>query len=113
VNARLPSGVLVGALIRRANHEGGIATVLVRGDQDAGAILVVTLDRGTNPKVWERGLGPDGKPRLLPVGPQDLVPEAEVTAYWQRRRSRDADLWVVELDIVSAERFAAETIAAG
>ncbi|MBN9940404.1 DUF1491 family protein, partial [Listeria monocytogenes] len=33
--------------------------------------------------------------------------------YWRRRRDRDPDLWVVELDIPSAERFAAETIASG
>jgi len=33
-------------------------------------------------------------------------------SYWQRRRARDPDLWVIELDIASPERFAAETILA-
>jgi hypothetical protein len=30
--------------------------------------------------------------------------------YWQNRRRRDRDLWVVELDIPHAERFVAESI---
>lgn len=113
MSSRLPSGVLVGALIRRADGAGGNATVLARGDADAGAILLLTLERGQNPRMWERGLGPDGKPRLIPAGPQDLVPESDLTAYWQRRREKDADLWVIELDIASPERFAAETICDG
>lgn len=105
--------MLVSALIRRANDAGGFATVLARGDQDAGAILVVTLDHGARPRAWERGIGPDGRTQLLAVGPQDIADDADVTAYWQRRRSFDSDLWVVELDIASAERFAAETIVDG
>ncbi|HTH28885.1 MAG TPA: DUF1491 family protein, partial [Sphingobium sp.] len=30
-----------------------------------------------------------------------------------RRRAADADLWIVELDIAEAERFAAETMCDG
>jgi hypothetical protein len=36
----------------------------------------------------------------------------DIAAYWRRRRERDPDLWVIELDIAEAERFAAETILA-
>ena len=43
----------------------------------------------------------------------DLADEAAVSAYWQRRRSFDSDLWVVELNIADAERFAAETMTVG
>ena len=51
---RLPSGVLVGAMLRRVNDAGGIGTMLARGDAQAGAILVITLERGVNPRAWER-----------------------------------------------------------
>jgi len=111
--ARLTSAVLVSALVRRVNQEGGSAMILARGDETAGAILLLTYERGAHPRFLERGLGPDGSPALLPSGPAEIADEGEVTAYWQRRRSRDSDLWVVELDIAGAERFAAETIGIG
>ena len=111
--ARLTSAVLVSALVRRVNQEGGSAMVLARGDETAGAILLLTYERGTNPRFLERGIGPDGSPALLPSGPAEVADEGEVAAYWRRRRSRDSDLWVIELDIAGAERFAAETIGTG
>lgn len=111
--ARLTSAMLVSALVRRVSQEGGSAAVLARGDETAGAILLLLYERGANPKFLERGVGPEGLPALLPSGPAQLADEGEVAAYWQRRRSRDSDLWVIELDIAGAERFAAETIGTG
>ncbi len=111
MSARLPSGVLVSALLRRVNDAGGIGTMLARGDAQAGAILIVTLDRGVMPRLLERGIGPDGKSALVPAGPSDPSP-GEIADYWRKRRQRDPDLWVIELDIPAAERFAAETILA-
>jgi len=109
--ARLATGVLVNALIRRAEGAGGGAMVLAKGDATAGAVLLLLVERGANPRFVERGLGPDGNPALIPSGPREFVDDGEVTAYWKRRRERDSDLWVVELDIAQAERFAAETLA--
>jgi hypothetical protein len=107
---RLTSAMLVSALVRRVNQQGGSAMILAKGDATAGGILFLAYERGAHPRFFERGLGPRGLPALLPSGPQDIGDEQEVTAYWQRRRSYDADLWVVELDIADAERFAAETM---
>lgn len=111
--ARLAAGVLVSALVRRVNAAGGSAMVLAKGDAEAGAILVLALERGGNPGFFERGIGPDGQPALVRSGPAELGDESAVSDYWQRRRSRDSDLWVIELDIAEAERFAAETLATG
>lgn len=107
---RLPTHLLVGALVRRANQEGGFATVLARGDRESGAILLVCSERGGLPVFLERGIGPDGTVRLLRSGPQDVADAGEADAYWRRRRARDPDLWVVELDIADSERFAAVTL---
>lgn len=109
MTARLTSAVLVNALVRRADQAGGSAMVLAKGDVSAGGILLLTYRKGTNPRFFERGLGHEGISALIPAGPQDMGDEAAVSAYWQRRRAFDADLWVVELDIADAERFAAET----
>ena len=84
--------------------------VLARGDADAGGILVLTLDRGGDPHFWERGFGPKGDMVLVAAGPSALEDAQAVGDYWQRRRSRDRDLWVIELDIADAQRFAAETL---
>lgn len=111
--ARLTAAVIVSALVRRVNSAGGSAMVLAKGDATAGAILLLTMEKGANPRFWERGIGPDGEPQVMPSGPRETADEADATAYWQRRRERDSDLWVVELDIAQAERFAAEMMGLG
>lgn len=113
MSARLPSHLLVGALLRRVNDAGGIGAVLARGDAQAGAILVIALEKGVNSGVFERGIGSAGHDDLLRVGPQIIDNEREISEYWRRRKARDPDLWVIELDIAGAERFAAETIVQG
>lgn len=110
---RLASGTLVSALVRRVNQEGGSAMVLARGDATAGGILVLTLERGANPRFFERGIGPGGESALLPSGPKEAAEERDATNYWRRRRMRDPDLWVVELDVAGAERFAADVLGVG
>lgn len=103
---RLPSGVLVSALLRRVSDAGGLAVVRARGDAQAGAILLVLEDAR---RIVERGVGLTGKTELIASGPSANSGES-LDDYWQRRRQRDPDLWVVALDIPDSERFAAETI---
>ena len=58
---RLSSEMLVSALIRRVQAEGGFATVLQRGDSMAGAVLLECVDRGVRNVILERSSRPDGK----------------------------------------------------
>ncbi|MDB5696188.1 MAG: hypothetical protein JWN21_1731 [Sphingomonas bacterium] len=102
---RLPTGVLVSALLRRINDAGGFGTVLAKGDAQAGAVLVVAVERGES-RLLERGIGPDGRSGLI-----DSTPADDLDGYWRRRRARDPDLWVIELDGADSQRFAAETLA--
>jgi hypothetical protein len=110
VSARLPSAVLVSALVRRVNDAGGIGMVRAKGDDQAGGSLLIVQERGSDARCIERGLGPDGGVALISTGPTGDSNAHEIDDYWRRRRARDPDLWVVELDIAQAERFAAETI---
>lgn len=107
---RPASQLLVGALIRRAQGEGGFATVLARGDAAAGAILLWCCEKGRFSGFLERTLTIDGRYRWQAAGPQPVGTEQEISDYVARRRARDPDLWVVELDIASVERFVAETV---
>lgn len=102
---RLASKLLVSALIRRAHDAGGSAVVLAKGDAEGGAILVLTSHRGEDQRLLERGIGPDGRITLV-----DSTPAQDLDGYCQRRRARDPDLWLIELDVASAQQFAAETI---
>lgn len=85
--------------------------MLAKGDATAGAVLIIAQDRGENPRAIERGIGPSGKTELIAVGPDGDA--RGITDYWMKRQKSDPDLWVVELDIAAAERFAAETILGG
>lgn len=105
MDGRLPSGMLVTALLRRMNDSGGMGMVLAKGDPQGGGILVIVIDADRRERVLERGLGPDGKTALI-----ESTPANDILSYWRRRRARDPDLWVVELDGAAAERFTAETI---
>lgn len=107
---RLPSGLLASALIRRVHDAGGFAAVRARGDAAGGALLLVALARDGSARLFERGLGPKGEAAVIDSTPSDASVGA-IEGYWRRRRENDPDLWVIELDVPDAERFAAETLA--
>jgi len=111
MSARLSSDMLVGALIRQVEAAGGHAMVLAKGDKGAGAILVACAERGLVHALLERVPAIDGGHEMVRCGPADAGDSSAVSDYLLRRRKSDPDLWVVELDVAQAERFAAETIA--
>ena len=93
---RLAAGMLVSALIRRAEEAGGTGMVLARGDATAGALLIQLAERGQPGPLLERRLDPQGNYRWSPTGPEA---DAERGDYIARRRRGDPDLWVIELDV--------------
>ena len=107
MEARLASSVLAAALLRRAQEEGGNGTVLAKGDPTAGAIAVILAEKGRKACVLERLLQPDGR-YSWEESRQDVQNEEQFQTFLERRRKYDPDLWILELDIASAERFAAE-----
>ena len=104
---RLASSVLVSALLRRAEADGGFGAILAKGDPTAGAIALVLTERGAHPRFFERALQPDGDYGWQ-ESRQRLADGPALQAMLDQRRRFDPDLWIVELDIASAERFAAE-----
>ena len=94
--ARLAAGMLVSALIRRAEQAGGSAMVLAKGDATAGALLIQLAERGVAGALLERRLDPEGAYRWSPTGPDDPEQRGDYVA---RRRRSDPDLWVIELDV--------------
>lgn len=108
MEGRLQSSILVNALQRRAESEGGFAAVLAKGDPTAGAVLVILAERGEKIKILERLLEGGERYAWREVGKQALANEQELQKFLERRRRFDPDIWLIELDVASAERFAAE-----
>lgn len=109
---RLASSVLVAALLRRAQDEGGNGAVLAKGDPTAGSVTVILAEKGRKVCFLERLLLPGGNYAWQRSG-QDIENEDEFGNFLARRRKYDPDIWILELDIASAERFAAEMNAVG
>mgnify|MGYP000041121779 FL=1 len=107
-DARLPAHLEVAALIRAAEACGGFGTVLNKGERDSGVILILTIERGLNPRLWERMPRLDGRRVFEVVREQSSENSKEFQEYLARRTNRDRDIWLIELDIPNAERLIAE-----
>ena len=95
------------------NAEGGFATVVRRGDPDSGSLLLLIAERGRHVASLERVLDLDAGYRWERTGPAESASSMEIADFLARRARFDEDLWAIELDIADAERFIAETTAAG
>lgn len=105
---RIAASILATALIRKAEGEGGFGAVLAKGDPTVGSILVILLEKGDNPRLFERLLQPTGDYAWQESGSSRIENSSEVPGFIARLRRFDPDSWLIELDIPSAERFAAE-----
>ena len=105
LSERLSAHLEAAALIRRTQAAGGFAAVLQKGDREAGTILLVLCENGTNARVYERMPTLDGTrgwTRSMAQGSQN---KEEFSQYLARRGEQDRDLWIIELDIAQGERL--------
>lgn len=105
MDARLPVHLEVSGLIRAVEAAGGFATIIAKGERDAGTILVVCCVNGRSARLFERMPDREGNRQWTLVRSQDPENEKEFSDYLSRRRQQDSDLWIVELDIADGERF--------
>ena len=111
--ARIPAHLEVAGLMRRVAVEGGFATVIAKGERDAGTILLVLRDPRTNPRLFERMPHPDGTRPWTLNRVQTPENKQEFEDYLTRRSRQDSDVWIVELDVPNPERFIGDSAAAG
>jgi hypothetical protein len=107
LDARLPAHLEVAAIRRIAESQGGFATVLAKGERDAGTIALVILCRGGPPALYERMPQLDGNRTFSRTREQDAEKPQEFFAILEKRRERDPDLWLIEADVPDSERFVA------
>ncbi|MEW9854753.1 DUF1491 family protein [Novosphingobium sp. M1R2S20] len=102
---RLPTRLEATALIRRVESEGGFATVLAKGEPDAGSLLIVVAERGAQARAYERMPQLDGTRKWVLSKTEDSQDPQAFAAYLNRRSEQDGDLWIIELDVHQGERF--------
>lgn len=107
----VPVHLWVSALVRRAQLAGAFATIVHRGDDERGDVVVkVTHERG---KAWlyAPAFAPDGPTEFerLPQNASDPG-EAEIDAIIARKREFDRDLWVIEIEDRDGQHFLTERV---
>ena len=103
----LPTHLRVGGVVRRLSGEGHAAYILAKGDPDRGTLLVKLIGRDHSCRLeleqrdWDGVLG---WVSALPERPADTVEPEEMRAdaYIERTRSRDPDVWVIEIEVADA-----------
>jgi len=100
-SARLKSRLRVQAAIRACAVRGLTATVARHGDDDAGTILVKQNLMGTGFRVLTQVRDAQGARAWLAGTGSDPVEEKTADAYIARQVTRDADLWVIEIEDAS------------
>lgn len=108
MDSRLPAHLEAGAIMRLARSAGGFATVLAKGEHDAGTILLITLCRGKGAVLYERMPQLDGSRKFIAAKKEDSENNTEFAEYLTRRQAQDRDMWLIEVDIVDPERFVAQ-----
>ena len=102
---RLPAHLEIGAIRRLVEAKGGFASVLFKGERDAGTILLLTIDSARKTQLYERMPMMDGTRQWTAVSPKGIENEQQFTEYCARRHGMDPDLWILEADISDPARF--------
>jgi hypothetical protein len=108
IEPRLAAHVRIEALKRLTQAAGGFATLLAKGDPVSGAILITRTVRGADNGVIEGLSDLDGSVQWQEIWNEDaqtIAGKGTLSEYVARRRSRDPDMWVIELDVASRAQF--------
>jgi hypothetical protein len=105
IEPRLASHMRVTALNRLAGANNDGFMVLRRGDAVAGALILIILSRGKNPRLFEYVTGFDGAGKWQRANNQSSQSQAAIDLYCETRVKSDADIWLIELNIADDERL--------
>ena len=110
MSGRLNARLWVSAMLRLVQQAGDFATVVKKGDETAGQVIVVARRRDGYIQVFTRTMNSRGDYSwtvAMAGGKEQL---AKVNEYLDRQGRVDPDLWVIELDTDNPERFVADEL---
>lgn len=95
---RLPTSLMVDGCLSQLNAKGIFYYIAQRGDPNSGIILLKLngLENGCRLLIQQRDL--DGVLGWDNALGDEMPPESDIDAYIVRSKSRDPDLWVIEIE---------------
>ena len=106
--SRLPTQLIVSALLRQISVQGGMGVILAKGDPESGTYILLLRDRTGGVKLVERRPSANFNFEWQVTQEKTAENQRELDEYCTRRSAQDPDLWIVEAQIEDAERFVAE-----
>ncbi len=95
---RLKTKLAVQALIRRAEVAGLSALVLRKGDEDAGAVMLVVDRFAAGSRLYDRARDGDGRLTWTPADGGALLDPEALQSRLDKALRRDPDLWLVTVE---------------
>lgn len=95
--------------MRRAQSAGAFAVVLHKGDPDSGAVVVSVRDANAQYVLYQSAPAMDGSRIWIAEQPTSEFEAGQKTT---KRRSRDEDLWVIEIEDRDGRHFLTEPVQA-
>jgi hypothetical protein len=98
-NDRLPTGLLVDAILTPLNARGIFYYITQRGNPASGLILLKLNGlKGTVKLLTQQRNFLTDEIEWIPALKDESAPESEADHYIERARQTDPDLWVIEIE---------------
>lgn len=108
---RIQSKLWIDALLARVHHSGASAFISHKGEEDRGDILIKVAKMDGTARVLTKSIGLDGDSLFIDITTRlESNDEPCVDAYITTAKSRDCDLWVVEIEDKEGRHFLTEHV---
>jgi hypothetical protein len=107
MNDRLPTRLWVSALLRRASVAGGVATVIRRGEPDAGAVLIILRRKISVSDVFGRLSGLAGWRQLTQ---EAGLSDQDLAQFIEKQVKFDSDAWLIEIENCAVDTLLDEPV---
>ena len=97
-NPRIRARLWVDACLAACRSRGVMAAVLASGDPDSGSVLIKWRPPDGQGAVLARMPGADGERIWVRATGAENKGEQACDEYWKRQRTRDPDIWVLEVE---------------